>query len=169
MKSLFIPESLLPTFKTGGLKESDWLSPALLTNIVSPADVAFYINANIRSGVLVSPVLNSSFPNAIVASDTWSEILQPENTTPAIREFKRILNKLAQEEDESLQKSSNGMVPVVVSADEHLLVYTLAQPTGETDWVSDMIERVHPFYAFDELAKLPIFALYLTASLPKHA
>ena len=177
MKSLFVPKPLVPAFLASGVDRDVWFKPGFsLTSIVSPSDVAFYIHANVESHRQYSGALVRSFPNSIVTDELISAWIEGDWTTgpaaasEAEAEAKRKI-KLAWNELALAAAKNNGqsdavttdIAPTVLYISDAVVVYTIDAEanTAATDGWYDFIAKLHPFYQFEELAELPVFAAYL--------
>ena len=163
MKSLFVPGALLPIYRAGAQDVSNdaalWRSPILLTGILSALDVAFYMHANIATWKLVGEEFTASFPNVITAPKI--EIERAVQDKPELRVYQRELDALCNGNIENPYLNAPGTVPTVVSISDQLLVHTNAVPDPNKNYLDALIEQIHPFFKFEDLAQLPIFAQYL--------
>lgn len=164
MKSLFVPAPLLAAFRSSASEHGLWATPGLLTGILSPQDVAFYIHANAQSTALVGSDFNDSFPNLLQQLAAGPEVIWPGSTSDSnTREIQRAWSALAQNPAKAakLIKPTDDMVPSVLYIDDQLVIYTLLPRGQETDGWYEFIAKIHPFFNFSALAALPIFGQYL--------
>jgi hypothetical protein len=162
MKSLFVPQPLVAAFRASANEWGIWLQPGLLKRIVSPQDVAFYIMANAQSEQLVGSDFAVSFPNLLLEMGIGPNPNWPGDESDD-RAIQRAWSSMAQSPSAptKLMKPADDMAPSVLKLDDQLLIYTLADRGEQTDAWYELLARIHPFYTFETLAGLPVFAQYL--------
>ncbi len=157
MKSLFVPEALVEAYRASGADRAVWKDAVLLTSIVSPADVAFYIHANVTADRHFDGALTESFPNLLAG------IFSTTGYSSLDKLVQRALSGLS---SKTVVEIGPSTTPEVLYVDDQLVVYTLnsSEVVAEgmpTDGWYEFISKIHPFYQFDQLAALPVFAEYV--------
>lgn len=160
MKSLFVPVALVDAYRASGADGAAWKDVALLSSIISPADVAFYIHANVASHHQYAGALTRSFPNLLVG------VLTDSGFDKLDKLVQRKLNDLSQADSGTQYQVTGEVTPTVLYIDDQLVVYTIGySDVSDTDKPTDgwyeFVAKLHPFFRLEELSALPVFAEYL--------
>lgn len=170
MKSLYVPAELVDAYRASGTDRAVWKDVALLSSILSPADVAFYIHANIESHNQYEGALVKDFSNLMVelfsAEKPIGFIFEMRiaDGDPTARKVARALNDLSNGTSKSQYKVPTEVPPTVLYTDDELLVYTIGggQENSPTDGWYEFIANLRPYYQrFEDLATLNVFTAYL--------
>lgn len=160
MKSLFVPVALVESYLASGTDRAVWKDVGLLTSILSPADVAFYIHANVQADQHFGGAMTASFPNLLAT------VYKADGYGNLDKLVQRALSALSGNSDQSAFNVGPLVTPDVLYIDDQLVVYTLGAsevPAAgmPTDGWYELMSKIHPFFQFHELAALPVFAEYV--------
>lgn len=168
MRLVFLPSAIGAALCAAGVDKKDFVNPLIISSTLSPQDVAFYIHANLplpdgEQVKYVAPIpeaIRVSLPNALTI--TYEEqINRAELLTAGKFLTEYSLNDNAPVHD------FHHMELACELLDEQTLCFTDVPPGHETSCGTDLalfecvIQTIEPFFSFEELAKLPLFAAYL--------
>lgn len=174
MKILYVPEHVQTALEAAGGSVKDLYSLQALASILSPEDVAFYCHINLDLSQILPVPLATSLPNALTA-DGHNPFPSDEEMAQsrALKEIMRVLNEY------SLNKNApsvnlDGMKLTCDLMDENVIRFTHI-PLAEGELADNsvqgayglydrVVQQLHGFYKFEDLAKLPLFAGYLQAT-----
>jgi hypothetical protein len=169
MKYVYLPESFLPALRAAGLTLTGaedvkkLTSVSFLSDILSPADVAFYIYVNVCNSVVLPPPISASLESAV------KDLLNPgADTGPSDSRFAAIRDKFQEYtvNDSAPFIEREGKVLYCAMLDENTIL--LSHIDGDAESERDMYDRVirtlHAIIPFEVLADMPLFGAYLTTS-----
>lgn len=170
MKILYVPGHLRAALEAAGAKGASVYEIENLVNILSPEDVAFYCYVNMSLAKVLPASIAQSFPSALVAS---RDPFASNSNDKRVKEALRILNEYCLN-DSAPVPHYEGLYLTCDLMDEDTIQFThvaiadgIDTPSpaiGERTLIDRVIQQLHGFLPFEAIAKLPLFAGYLSAS-----
>lgn len=173
MKFLYCPAELRAALAAADSELKVLHSLEHLSSILSPEDVAFYIHCNLESSKYIPDAIPQSLPNALIGDTVPWSFAEGEDAPKAHKDMVRCLNDYCAGGNAPPMNLQDKRLSCDLM-DENTILFTHvplaadeasdATPEGTRALFDRLIQQLVVFLPYEQVAAMPVFASYLSAS-----